>query len=188
MASTAQKLLGMVPGLALGLAGIGKQQGWFGGGPLSSADQATNNSVWANLGKGMNADGSSNKNTGYAGAPAAAPAAPRPAAPAHAQIPFQAPAGLFAMPGQTNPMAYMSPLEMMMQRAPQGGGPAPMPQQPAAVAGLLGAPDEQSTQNFLRAQLGGPAALPPMPAVAGGSSTQAANPFLYNQLYGNQRG
>ena len=181
MASIARTMLGALPGLVMGLGGLAKAQGLIGGG-LTPEQQAGNNAGWANMGKGLNPDGTPNTNAGFAGNPGAPMQLPgatmRPPMQGAAQAPFP------VVPFQNPAYAFRMPMNMPTRQPP--GPPMSLMAQPA---GLLGAPDETSQRAFLASQLGnGPVALPPLPTVAGGSSTQAANPFLYSQLYGDQRG
>jgi len=174
-------MLGALPGLVMGLGGLARAQGLIGGG-LTPEQQAGNNANWANMGKGLNPDGTRNMNAGFPGQPGAPMQLP--GAALRAPMPGATPNPFPAIPFQNPAYAFRMPMNMPMRQPP---GP-PMPQM-AQPAGLLGAPDETSQRAFLASQLGNaPVALPPLPPIAGGSATRASNPFLYSQLYGDQRG
>lgn len=178
MASIGRTMLGALPGLVMGLGGLARAQGLIGGG-LTPEQQAGNNAGWANMGKGLNPDGTRNVNAGFAGAPGA----PMPLPGATMRPPMHA-ASSPSIPFQNPAYAFRMPMNMPTRQPP--GPPMSLMAQPA---GLLGAPDETSQRAFLAGQIGNePVALPPLPSVAGGSATRVSNPFLYSQLYGDQRG
>lgn len=153
------------------------------GSNISEADQARNNQIWDRLGRGASASPN-----------AMGPEMPNPlagSAPAHhseainRSFPMQEPMTGYNLPSNMAGGLLTAQFPMLQQpNNPQ----APMVAQFAP--GLLGAPNETSQQAFLKSQGVGaqsPQPQPSAPVVAGGSSTNQTNPFLYAMLYNNNR-
>lgn len=155
------------------------------GSNISEADQARNDQIWDRLGRGASASPSAMGPEMPGKNPLAGSAPIHSADAVNRAFPMQEPMAGYNLPGHIAGGPLMAQFPMLQQpNQPQ----APMVAQPAP--GLLGAPNEASQQAFLKGQGVGASAPPPAqvaPVVAGGSSTNQTNPFLYAMLYNNDR-
>lgn len=155
MSQTANRWLGLLPGLLMGAAGVAKDQGWIGGGsPLPANVQAGNDTGWANMGRGLNADGTQNTNFGFAPhAPMQLPGATLASGNAPPQLPSQASPNAsshaFGLGAQGGGLANgLAGLPAFAAMQPQMHQMPPQAQPQAPIAGLLSDPNEQSRRVF----------------------------------------
>lgn len=156
-----------------GMAAVAKSGLLGGNNPLSEKELSANNQIWDRLGRGAQASPNAmGPDMPNAGNPLAGSAPIR-----HSQPAFANPDMAMVMPSNLAGGPMMAQMPMLM----------PTQQQPVATAGLLGAPDEKSQADFLKAQLYGVQQPAKPVSVAGGSATPQSNPFLYASLYNNNR-
>lgn len=155
------------------------------GSGISEADQARNNQIWDRLGRGASASPNAMGPDMPGKNPLAGSAPIHTAEAVNRAFPMQEPLSAYNLPGHIagGPLTAQFPL-LQQPNQPQ----SPMVAQPAP--GLLGSPNEASQQAFLKSQgigASSPQPQPAAPAVAGGSSTNQTNPFLYAMLYNNRK-